>query len=334
MKSLEPQDWLDAFFRDYAIEHMDWPDSEEELDRFLSNGTTTRDRVPLLLFDVEPDSSADDDRHAPVDSLDQIVRRAYLDVFEGYSIDRLIADPNPNARFIESCWKLGAQASQYELNHLLLNARKNKIVGKIEGVQRYSVPRSKMDQYLFASEFALRLLQDQEYFENHRFVSLDRILCDPGLAQRFEDLARAIVPGFSSLDYRWAAFSIRKGQNRRATKAGLATPSFERLGRRESLRVSRIEKTAGFFWLDFERADLYIGHSENLREQVERLLDLHWDAMFEVASLFGMRSLRHAEFAIAPYSGVSPSNRESVKTKLVRAKEPKLNVLTKGLLVA
>lgn len=338
MKSPETRDRIDAVLTEYAIDHIDWPDSNENLDRFLEStaeSNSTQSDGQRFLFDIGPyDSSASATRQETTASLGDIVRRAYLEVFDGHSIDRLIADPDPNARFIQACWKLGAQSAQYELNHLLLNARKNNLIGRVEGVHRYSVCRSEMDQYLFASEFALRLLQDQEYFANQRSVSLDRILCEPPLAQRFEEIARSIVPGFSSLDYRWAAISIRKGQNRRATKANLLMPTFERMGRRESLRVSRIEKVAGFFWMDFDNADLYIGHAENLREQVERILELHWDAMSEVSDLFGIKDPRNAQFAIASYPGISPSNRESLKTQLVRLREPKLNVITKGLHVA
>ena len=200
MKSRE-EDRLDGLLTDYAIDHVDWPDSEEELDQFILQTETTAstpsgDRSPLL-FDVGP---VEDKRASGSVDYHDVVRLAYLEVYRGYSIDRLITDPVRNAHFIQACWKLGAQASQYELNHLLFNARKNKIIGKVEGVERYSIPRDEMDKYLFASECALRLLQDEEYFERQRFVSLDRILCDPLLAQRFEDFARDIAPGFSSQD--------------------------------------------------------------------------------------------------------------------------------------
>jgi hypothetical protein len=338
MKSRNSIDRLDSLLTEYAIEHIDWPDSQEDLDRYLNDAVALEDSPPDrgsdLLFDIEVEGPSTPKSDENSLNLGEIVRRAYIDVNEGCSIDRLIADPSQDARFIQACWKLGAQASQYELNHLLLNARKNKIIGRVEGIERYSVPRAVMDQYLFAAEFALRLLQDLEYFEHHRTLSLDRILCDPDIAKRFEEIAKSILPGFTSLDYRWAAFSIRKGQNRRATKSNLVPPQFERLGRRDSMRVGRIEKNAGFFWIDFDQADLYIGHAENLRAQVERILDLRWDLMADVGSLFGMGGLREAEFAIAPYTGVSPSNREALKTQLVRKREPKLNVLGKGLRVA
>jgi site-specific DNA-methyltransferase (adenine-specific) len=370
MKSHEAPDQLDDLLIEYAVEHLEWPDSDEELDCFLADasvecdvheGTETRVRHVLSVgMDQQPEAGGSHASHAdeqgllflldeaapdvqvpPTPSprsqsstLAEIVRSAYMKVNEGYSIDKLVADPDRNARFIEACWKLGAQATQFDLNHLLLNARKNNLIGKVEGVESYRVPRDQMDRYLFASEFALRMLQDQEYFDNQRFVSLDRILCDPKLAQRFEGLARTILPGFSSLDYRWAALSIRKGQNRRATRTNLVAPAFEPLGNRDRVRGSRIQTAPGFFWLSCEQTDLYIGHAGNLREQVERVLDLHLDAMPNVADLFGIQGLRRAEFAIAPYPGVSPSDRESLKTQLVRSREPKLNVLHKGLRVA
>ncbi len=370
MKSLDSDAELQILLEDYAIENLDWPDTDDELDRFLTtplrddtysdeeiearvnrvlNPNATDDGASIhvcehkidrqgLLFDI--DLSTEDRKQFykedPKQSklgLSEIVKQAFIEVHGDYSIDKLIADPNRNAAFIQACWRLGAQASQYELAHILLNARKNKLMGKIDGVSRYCVPREEMDHYLFASEFALRMLQDQEYFANQRDVSLDRILCEPELAKRFEELARSIVPGYSSLDYRWAALTIRKCQNCHVS-GDLPTPVFERLGSRDNLRPSRIEKRPGFFWLLVDSIDVYIGHAQNLRQQLESLADarLHW--MLPDGGLLAAMEPAKIEYAIASYPIASATKREPVKTQLVRHNEPKLNVLDKGRRVA
>lgn len=368
MKSRENEAQLDSLLAEYSIENLEWPDAADDLDRFLGDSAGVEEYTQAeidsrvrrvlggtecepdereiqapsrqaMLFPVgDPEDAARDVRRSgprqAAPDLCDIVRRAYLDVSDGNSTDRLIADPDCNARFIQVCWQLEAQASQYELNHLLMNARKNKLLGKVPGVKPYRVSREHMDQYLFASEFALRILQDEEYFQSQRFVSLDRILCDPTLGQRFERFARSIAPGYSPLDYRWAAITIRKGQNRSATKASLAAPLFERLGRRDSLQTSRIDEGAGFFELVSENADIYIGHAENLRQQIERILDLKTDFLSPASDFLQIGSIRGVEYSIAPYPGVSPSNRDVVKTALVRSREPRLNVVNRGLHVA
>ena len=55
------------------------------------------------------------------------------------------------------------------------------------------------EQYLFASEIAWRQMIDGGH------DSLDSILCDPFLAAQFDELAARWAPGYSPLEYRWAA---------------------------------------------------------------------------------------------------------------------------------
>jgi site-specific DNA-methyltransferase (adenine-specific) len=59
--------------------------------------------------------------------------------------------------------------------------------------------------------------------------SLDEILCDPELANRFDDIARNLAPGFSSLQYRWGAFTLRK----KSKVAGVRAKSFTALSLKE-----------------------------------------------------------------------------------------------------
>jgi site-specific DNA-methyltransferase (adenine-specific) len=256
-----------------------------------------------------------------------LVAEAYRKVSDGYSIDRIIADPNRNARFIQQCWKLGVKAAQFDLNLTLLNARKKGLIGRVEGVERYRVPRAELDSYLFASEFAIRRVQDEEMEACQRRVSLDHILCDPKLSSRFEAHAREIVPGYESLDYRWAALCLRKSQNRTLWRDRIAFPRFEVLGRCEAITTSRIPAVQGYFWINSDSSDLYIGHAEDLRKQIERMLDLRIHQRLAFGSLFEQVDPKHVQIAVAACPGVPPSSREPRKTELVQAKQPLLNVL-------
>src|SRR5439155_11676519 len=121
------------------------------------------------------------------------------------------------------CWQLGAAAPPQELNWTLLTARKD---GHLRGLPRakaFSIPRERLDQFSFASEIALRHLQDRAYYGEQRELSLDKVLCDPALAAEFDATARRLAPGYSSLDYRWAAMTLRKA---RRWAAELRLPSF------------------------------------------------------------------------------------------------------------
>lgn len=365
MSSPKREAQLDGLLEEFAVDHLDWPNTYEELDEFLLESSSSaeeydesagcnRVHAVIVAQDLEVSQVAHTSQQdcfegtlfkdmtleimdgchktTVLRDLHEIVGRAYRKVFEGWSIDRLIADPQRNAFFVQACWALGAQASQFELNRTLLNARKCNAIGRVKGVTRYSVPREVMDQYLFASEVAVRLLQDQEFFERQRFISLDHILCDPDLGQRFEALARMIAPGFESIDYRWAALTLRKSQNR--SGAEIEWPTFERIGSRQSIRASAVPRSAGFFWMRCANADIYIGHAQNLREQIERMLDMQLDRLPPMIGSLRCPNVRQVEFSLAVCSELAASYREPVKTSLVKKQEPLMNVLPRGKQVA
>ena len=58
------------------------------------------------------------------------------------------------------------------------------------------------DEFLFASEIA--------WCDMKVHGTLDDILCDPDLADQFDKIAESLAPGFSSLQYRWGALTLRK----------------------------------------------------------------------------------------------------------------------------
>lgn len=155
------------------------------------------------------------------------------------------------------------QASQFELNWTLLWARKNSHLGRIESVQPFSIPCERLDLVTWAAESALRMLQDEFYFERHSVLSLDRILCHPQLVSAFEAFARRLAPGFSSVDYRWAVLAIRKHQGRKA--CGQAAPAFERAGLARDIRASQLPQGPGLFKLVAMDRTLLVVSAQNLR---------------------------------------------------------------------
>ena len=87
------------------------------------------------------------------------------------------------------------------LNQSLLNLRKR---GALRGLaSRRTILRDQSD-YRFAAEIAARFL------ERENEITLDLIICDPQYAERFDEIARTIVPGGKPLEYRWAALNLRK----------------------------------------------------------------------------------------------------------------------------
>jgi len=279
----------------------------------------------LSLFDLDKPEYLT----APVRPRDlhSIVVDAYRSANAGSSIDRVIADPDLNANFIQQCWKHGAQASQGELNRALLGARKQGKIGPLPGIRSFSVPRSQLDKYLLASEVALRLVQEEERSANERFVGLDRILCEPTLSYRFDQLARTISPGFATADYRWAALTIRKSQSR---GIGLAVPSrglrLESLGRLNQLKGSGVERQPALYRLHDGKKTMYVGQVENLSDELDRISELRFREMPILFPIkFPPTSRLRIDAAFCP--DFSPSLRDSWKAKLVLRDHPFMNVL-------
>ena len=117
---------------------------------------------------------------------------------QGFSPDRVVADPELNAAFLSEAGRLGLTAAAATLNRSLLNLRK---AGDLRG--RKSRKTSFVDEqdYRFAAEMAIRFLERRDG------ISLDSIICDPQLAAEFDAYAARIAPGYSPLQYRWAAFT-------------------------------------------------------------------------------------------------------------------------------
>jgi hypothetical protein len=207
-----------------------------------------------------------------MDQLWSVVTRAYADVRCDKSIDYVVAEPDANLLFLRRCWELGAAASPFELNWVLMNARKD---GKLRDLDlpratRVYLPKKRLDLFSFAAEMAMRCVQDRLYYNNQDDVSIDRVLCDPHLVKEFDDLAAELAPGFRNFEYRWAVISLRKA--RRSKSVLSSEPTFAEQGSLRDVRVSRLPTTAGLYWVRSDDDSIFMGVADNLRTQVDALL--------------------------------------------------------------
>src|SRR5262249_37236561 len=108
------------------------------------------------------------------------------------SPDLYIADPERNALFLAKCREFGLTCSDYLLNKTLMYARKKSLLPKLKSVKTI-IP---YEEYAFACEFAATELKYKTG------ASIDDIICDPGLASRFDVIAGKLAPGFTSFRYR------------------------------------------------------------------------------------------------------------------------------------
>lgn len=248
--------------------------------------------------------------------------QAYLEVRDGYSIDRVVADPELDRRFLGRCRELALAGTDFALNWKLFNGRKNKHFSDLPKTKNYTSSRE--DEFEFSSEIAIRHVQERHRLLRNHVVSLDRIICDPDLAAEFDQVAARLAPGFSPLDYRWVALGIRKAAGRYSSKAqAIKLPRFDVLGPTISVRLHSLPPEQGMYWFRCEDASLFIGETDNLRRRIERHLDCGGkngfpDWLYDAGS-------RAVTLGIAPTPGVTPIKRKIVELRAIQAHRPFFN---------
>lgn len=191
------------------------------------------------------------------------------------SEDRVIADPDLNARYLLRCKELGATLSDVDLNKKLMQVRKTGQTTHLPKVQRFHVPRSRVDLYQHAAEMALRFVQKKEMEQSWREVSLDTIICDPLLAAAFDSFASRLAPGYTPFEYRWAALSLRKAGRYMKEAMQLDLPFFKDLGRTSKLDLDQLPDSQGLYLVHNRNERVFVGETQHLRSRIK----LH----FEVA---------------------------------------------------
>lgn len=207
---------------------------------------------------------------SPKIKADPIVQ-AFLEYRDGYSSDKVVADPNLNRLFLNRARELGAEGSDFELNWVLMNVRKSGKLSVPTKTKRYSI--SDRDDFEFATEMAISYLQRKLTKERGIEISLDRIICDPQLAASFDELAVKLSPGHSALDYRWVVLGLRKARRLSKKHTGLTLPSFDYLGPTNGIRPSKLPKDQGLYIFEASDKHVFVGETDNLRNRLERHFD-------------------------------------------------------------
>ena len=189
---------------------------------------------------------------------------AFAKVNEGYSLDRVIADPDLNKSLAEECHRLGLPGEARTWYQSLLNLRKRGRLVGIPTIHRTHIDWEYCDDFLFASEIAWsELIQEGA-------GSLDEILCDPALALEFDRKAARYAPGFTPFDYRWAALKLRKKAKDARTRAKVLSPAkFQRpIGAFEDA-CELAPRLPGVYLLSCSggRKSLYVGGALSLRKR-------------------------------------------------------------------
>jgi len=237
---------------------------------------------------------------------------------EGYSPDRVVSDPELNHRFVSACRRHGLNDSVADLNRALLNLRKR---GGLTGR-----PRSKRthfedeDDYRFAAEIAAR------FIERRDGISLDAIICDPVKADEFDSVAERIAPGYSHLQYRWAALGLRKKKKLEPELVGRIAPpqTVINLPIREIV-PDELPLAQGLYLFFAADQLLYVGETENLRKRLKKHLE-HSDnkGLARWIWEYGIDGL-HLEIQILN-ADTEVRVRKALELELIRSRQPIFNV--------
>jgi len=195
----------------------------------------------------------------------EIVTRAFHQVRDGWSPDRVVADPDLNRRFEAECRRRGFEARAGECNRILLNLRRSSYLSGLRS-KRTSFPDQ--DDYEFASEMAIRFLERRDG------VTLDDVICDPVRAAEFDELAARIAPGYAPLQYRWAALSLRKSRRLQPEPIGRAVQPISVVQvRAEQMNLADVPMTQGLYIFFAGSECLYVGEAQSLRSRLKKHLD-------------------------------------------------------------
>jgi site-specific DNA-methyltransferase (adenine-specific) len=213
---------------------------------------------------------------APPDDDNELKRglvAAFSATHDGFSVDRVIADPEFNDRFVQMCNRLGLPGDRTQWNQKLLNMRKSSYLNsKTRRITTFS--NEEIDKYSFACEMAVQRLS-----ESHA-LSLDGILCNPKIAAELDrevfDMAHVeIISTLTPLKVRWAALRIRKRMKDIKVYAMQRRDDALRLYGEEKGRVTfencqSMPDCPGVYILQARTTPLYIGETLDLRGRINR----------------------------------------------------------------
>ena len=251
-------------------------------------------------------------------SEEDTIVQSFQSVCGGFSADRVIVDPDLNDRFLVTCRVAGLTTTAADLNRGLLNIRKRGHLPRTGRCTTTYFPNE--EDYRFAAEIAARVLQRRDG------LALDAILCDPGLCRQLDELAMEIAPGFSPLQYRWAALNLRKAKKLSPEILGRVIQSETVLSFRvDGLSAEAIPTNQGLYVFYDPPKTLYVGEASNLRSRLKQHLD-HSDNR-GLARWLWEHGTASALLEIHVLPRETPTtHRRALETELIRSRNPFFNV--------
>jgi DNA modification methylase len=213
-------------------------------------------------------STVEADRPSPdqVKIFHEGLLEAFRRTYDGFSLDRVVADPDMNERLSDACRMLGLPGEPRTWNWTLFGMRKAGLLVNLPAVHRTEFRWEDCEDYLFASEIALAQMIESGC------KSLDSILCDPFVASQFDEIASRWAPEFKPLKYRWAAMMLRKRAATSRSRAEFLTDArFSRAIPLDNNGAKKFPDQSGVYVVAAasNRKPLYAGEASNLRQRLQ-----------------------------------------------------------------
>ena len=252
-------------------------------------------------------------------SKEETIIQCFQSVRGDFSADRVVVDLDLNEKFIRACHGAGLLEAATDLNRELLNIRKRGHLPRTGRCTATFFPNE--EDYRFAAEIAARVLQRRDG------LALDTIFCDPSLCRQLDELAMQIAPGFSPLQYRWAALNLRKAKKLSPEILGRVIQSETVLSFRvDGLSPEVIPTNQGLYVFYDPPQTLYVGEASNLRSRLKKHLD-HSDNR-GLARWLWEHGIATALVEIHVLPRETPTtHRRALETELIRSRNPLFNVL-------
>ncbi|MFO0923837.1 MAG: GIY-YIG nuclease family protein [Pirellulales bacterium] len=258
------------------------------------------------------------------DTIDrQLVRQAFEQSHDGWSVDEVLLDDRRRATFLEAAHRLQLPNDEQALCEALIAIRKS---GKLE-VESTRRANVELEAYEPLAEIAARKIQDS------MDASTDAILTSPKVRQAFDDAIMGMLPDETHFyPYRKAALKLRKSRKLqpeltlRVTdwKRELKTMSLEEAKR----QVESFPKRPAIYLFQDKTGYLYIGQTQNLRERMMKHLS---DSDRQALARYLERNAQEAiQLELHIFAEDSPAKetrvREAYESELIRSRKPRLNI--------
>ena len=252
-----------------------------------------------------------------------VVRLAYLEVYDGWSTDEVLLQTELNDQFLTECRRRMPDIPSFDFNWTLLNLRK---AGGLRDISATKRRRDNSDAYLHAAEIAARFLEDRYS------VNTDRVLCDPKLRAEYDQQAAKVAPKVDPYLLRKASLTLRKSR-RLQPELVLRVADWKKEIIALAAAVAekepgKVPEQPGVYIFRDETGYLYIGESANLHDRIKQHLDR--SDRQSLASYLETNGVKGVTLELHAFAADSPARlkpmRRAYESELIRSRKPRFNL--------